>query len=158
MNELREKMEFFKTSKEKAKVLAEYLSNTFEGVEKNDIAVLFEKAGALSFVYPENLKSCAVPIDEKSTAGKTYKNQKTFIFNKFAEVSHISLFEKFVKDDNLNTLPIQKIISTPILKEGKIIGVVQVSRKGKSSKDCINFTKEDGLKVLEILKSVVDLF
>jgi hypothetical protein len=158
MNELKEKMNFFKSPEEKAKALAEYLSEIFNGVEKNDIAVLFEKAGALSFVYPDNLKSCAVPIDEKSTAGKTFKNQKTFIFNKFPEVSHISLFEKFVKDENSKTLPIQKIISTPILKNGKTIGVVQVSRKGKASKDCADFTKEDGLKVLKVLKSIIDLF
>lgn len=157
MENLKSSLISAKTLTERAEILANFLSKEFK-VNVEDIAILMEKLGALSFIWPSTLASCAVPIDLKSTAGKTFKEKKTFIFNKFAEVEHVSLFEKFVKDENFNTLPIQKIISAPFTKNTGIIGVIQVSRKGKSPLDCVDFNKDDGLKILELLKQVSGIF
>lgn len=157
MDNLKESITSAKSISQKGEILADFLANQFN-VNKEDIAILFEKVGALSFIWPFTLNNCAVPIDEKSTAGKTYCQKKTFIFNKFVEVAHVSLFEKFVKDENQKSLPIQKIISTPITINGEVKGVLQISRKGASPSECRDFVKEDGIKVLEVLKEVGSLF
>ena len=48
---------------------------------------------------------------------------------------------------------IQKIISAPILSEGKVIGVIQISRKGSSAVEAgPDFTPDDLGKVLAICK------
>jgi len=157
MENLKSSVSSAKSQGQKVGLLVNYLANYFK-VSENEIAILFEKVGALSFSWPRTLDNCALPIDEKSTAGKTFKNKKTFIYNKFADTEHVSLFEQFVKEDSAKHLPIQKIISTPFVKEGKVIGVVQVSRKGSDKKSCEDFNKDDGLKVLEVLKNIANSF
>jgi GAF domain-containing protein len=68
-------------------------------------------------------------------------------------VKHVSLFEavKLTGDegDALERMPIQKIMSVPVQSGGKVMGVVQVSRKGPdASLAGADFTAHD-LKQLE---------
>jgi hypothetical protein len=50
-------------------------------------------------------------------------------------VPHASVFEGVPVAEALRADPIQKIMSSPILQGNKSLGVVQVSRKGKSPTD-----------------------
>ena len=74
-------------------------------------------------------------------------------------MKHVSLFESVklgTREDNQASEPIQKIMSVPVSQlGGKIVGVIQVSRKGlDSSLAGGDFTSED-LKRLEQAATVV---
>jgi hypothetical protein len=80
------------------------------------------------------------------------RDSRPDIVNNFSNVRHASVFEG-VKAESLNTSAIQKIISAPILADGKVIGVIQISRKaatlGEAGPD---FTSDDLGKILAICK------
>jgi hypothetical protein len=50
-------------------------------------------------------------------------------------VRHASVFEAVPIAKEMRSEPIQKIISSPIMLSGRVIGVLQVSRKGKAATD-----------------------
>lgn len=50
-------------------------------------------------------------------------------------VPHASVFEAVPIAEERRGDPIQKIMSSPILASGKVVGVLQVSRKGKAASD-----------------------
>jgi GAF domain-containing protein len=61
-------------------------------------------------------------------AARTVRDSRPEIVNNLAAVRHASVFEG-IRDESLNVSAIQRIISAPILAEGKVIGVIQISRK-----------------------------
>ena len=72
--------------------------------------------------------------------------------NNFSNVRHASVFEG-VKAESLNASTIQKIISAPILADGKVIGVIQISRKAPTLAEAgPDFTSDDLAKILAICK------
>ena len=63
---------------------------------------------------------------------------------------HATVFEA-VKAATTSGESIQKIISAPILNDGKVVGVIQISRKGESAATAgPDFTTEDLAKVQAI--------
>jgi hypothetical protein len=60
------------------------------------------------------------------------------------------------EDKSLEQMPIQKIMSVPVAdREGRVVGVVQISRKGLDSSGAgADFTNED-LKQLELAADIV---
>jgi hypothetical protein len=125
-------------------------------VSRNEVAMLRVEKGSLRFVFPPELRAAGViPMSSSAVAARTVSTGTSLLSNSFARVKHASLFESVklgVADDNSGSeqMPIQKIMSVPISQaEGKVIGVVQVSRKGlDSSLAGVDFTGED-LKRLE---------
>jgi hypothetical protein len=72
--------------------------------------------------------------------------------NNFAAVRHASVFEG-VKIGSEAAEPIQKIISAPILANGRVVGIIQVSRKGLNAMTAgPDFTANDLGKVLALCK------
>ncbi len=76
-------------------------------------------------------------------------------------VKHVSLFEAVklgaeTEDRSQEQMPIQKIMSVPVVSsEGKVMGVVQVSRKGLDASIAgADFTGDD-LKQLEQAAEVI---
>jgi hypothetical protein len=89
-------------------------------VKSDEVAILAvcEKSRHLYFLLPQALRNVGhIPLSSTSE-----------IVNNFAAVRHASGFEG-VRDESLNASAIQRIISAPILAEGKVIGVIQISRK-----------------------------
>jgi GAF domain-containing protein len=79
---------------------------------------------------------------------------KPEIVNHFYAVPHASVFEGVPVSETERGEPIQKIMSSPIMIGGKAIGVVQVSRKGKSTADAgADFTPQQ----LQMLKTISDV-
>jgi len=94
--------------------------------------------GLLKFVLPEELKTAgAIPVSSSaSIAARTASTKKAEVFNTFAKIKHARVFEtvKLVcpedteKDEQSQ---IQKLMSVPVLdSENKVLGVIQVCRKG----------------------------
>jgi hypothetical protein len=106
----------------------------------------------LHFVVPEALKNVGfIPLSSKTAlAARTTRESRPEIINDFTSVKHASVFEG-VKFAAADAELIQKIISAPILSGDRVVGVIQISRKGANSKVAgPDFTSEDLGKVLAL--------
>jgi len=126
-------------------------------VRRCEVALLRLEKNSLRFVFPVELRTAGVlPLSGTAVAARTAATRTPLLSNTFMRVRHVSLFEA-VKlageeedDKRLEQMPIQKIMSVPVVQAGgKVMGVVQVSRKGAdASLAGADFTAED-LKRLE---------
>lgn len=116
-------------------LLVTTLSRVF-GVDINEVALyrLDEERSVLKFLWPEKLKHVgAIPYSSfDSLAARTAREGIILIENAFAAQRHANAFEKVRLASGIAAppKPIQKIISAPIFSEEKVIGVIQLSRKG----------------------------
>ncbi len=126
------------------------------GVNTDEVAVLgvSHKWRHLHFIVPVALKNVGfIPLTSNSAlAARTVRDSRPEINNNFSVARHASVFEG-VKTATTSGESIQKIVSAPILCEGKVVGVMQVSRKGTSTSNAgPDFTAEDLGKVLAICR------
>jgi len=123
-------------------------------VQRNEVALLRVEKGSLRFVFPAELRAAGViPITGSAVAARTASTGTPLLSNSFARVKHVSLFEsvKLGEGEQITEQPpIQKIMSVPVTQSGgKVVGVVQISRKGLDpSLAGADFTGGD-LKLLE---------
>jgi hypothetical protein len=125
-------------------------------VRRSEVALLRLDKGSLRFIYPPELRSAGVlPLSGSAVAARTAATRTPLLSNAFMRVKHVSLFEAVKlgaveEDRSQDQMPIQKIMSVPVAPSGgKVMGVVQVSRKGlDASLSGADFTAED-LKQLE---------
>lgn len=125
-------------------------------VKSEEVAILAvsNRWRHLHFLVPHVLKNVGfIPLTSNSAlAARTARDSRPEINNNFSAVRHASVFEG-VKAATMTGEPIQKIISAPILFEGKVVGVMQVSRKGHSAASAgPDFTPEELGRVLAICK------
>jgi hypothetical protein len=126
------------------------------GVKPDEVAILglSSKWRHLYFLVPEALKNVGhIPLSSTSAlAARTARDSRPEIVNNFASVRHASVFEG-VKTSPESAEVIQKIISAPILSGEKVLGIIQISRKGPSPKNAgPDFTPGDLGKVLALCK------
>jgi hypothetical protein len=120
-------------------------------VRRSEVALLRLEKGSLRFIYPPELRSAGVlPLSGSAVAARTAATRTPLLSNAFMRVKHVSLFEAVKlgaveEDRSQDQMPIQKIMSVPVaLSGGKVIGVVQISRKGlDASVSGADFTAED---------------
>ncbi|HKV25657.1 MAG TPA: GAF domain-containing protein [Candidatus Acidoferrum sp.] len=108
----------------------------------------------LHFLVPQSLKQVGfIPLSSTSAiAAKTARESRPEILNTFASIRHATVFEG-VKIAGETSELIQKMISAPILSGEKVVGVIQVSRKGSSPKDAgPDFTADDLGRILALCK------
>ncbi len=124
-------------------------------VRRSEVALLRLEKGSLRFIFPPELRSAGVlPLTGSAVAARTAATCTPLLSNAFMRVKHVSLFEAVKlgageEDRSQEQMPIQKIISVPVVRSGNVMGVVQVSRKGlDASLAGADFTGED-LKQLE---------
>jgi hypothetical protein len=131
-------------------------------VQQTEVALLRLDGGLLQFIYPEELRTAgSIPISSSSIAAHTAISKKSEIFNNFARVKHASIFEtvKLGESEGVNTsepLPIQKLMSAPVVDENaKVLGVIQISRKGSEASFAgADFSRED-LHELEMAAGIL---
>jgi hypothetical protein len=94
-----------------------------------------------------------IPLSSTSAiAARTARESRPDIINNFASVRHATVFEG-VKIGGESSELIQKMISAPILSGDKVVGVIQVSRKGPNlSIAGPDFSADDLGKVLALCK------
>jgi hypothetical protein len=133
------------------------------GVRPTEVALMRLEKGLLSFVYPEQLKTAgSIPVSSSSAvAAHTASTKKTELFNAFVKVKHASIFEsvKLVQPEDTDPTEqntIQKLMSAPVLDaQRKVLGVIQVCRKGYDPANAgPDFTLDD-LQQLELAAKVV---
>jgi hypothetical protein len=103
------------------------------GVKTDEVAILgvSRRWRHLHFLVPEALKNVGfIPLSSNSAlAARTARDNRADIENNFTVARHATVFES-VKIAGDATEAIQKIMSAPISADGKVVGVIQVSRKG----------------------------
>jgi len=135
--------------------LAERIAKSL-GVKTEEVAILAvsTKWRHLHFLVPQALKNVGfIPLSSPSAlAARTARENRTEMDNRFHETRHASVFEG-VKTETLRAEAIQKIVSAPITTDGKVVGVIQVSRKGTSAAlSGADFTSDDVNKVNAICR------
>jgi hypothetical protein len=126
------------------------------GVKHDEVALmgLSTRWRHLHFLVPESLKHVGfIPLSSTTAvAAKTARESRPEIINNFSSVRHATVFEG-VKIGGETSEIIQKMISAPILCGDKVVGVIQISRKGHdvgaAGRD---FTPDDLGKVLALCK------
>ena len=106
-------------------------------VKTDEIAILqlSPDSGILKFLYPLALRKVGtIPMTTAhSLAVRTARDKRPEMINNFPAHKHPTIFEAVnLEEKGQEKQPIQKIMSAPLLLESKAVGVIQVSRKGKS--------------------------
>ena len=105
-------------------------------VKADEVAILgvSNRWRHLHFLVPYALKNVGfIPLTSNSAlAARTVRENKPEVNNNFTAMRHASVFEG-VRATTTTGESIQKIISAPIVNEGKVVGVMQVSRKGENA-------------------------
>lgn len=113
----------------------ELISRNF-GVQVHEVAILglTPDERSLRFLAPDNLRIVGqIPLSStNSLAARTVREKRPELINHFTVVPHASVFEAVPIVDEMRGDPIQKIMSSPIVLGNQVVGVVQVSRKGKT--------------------------
>ena len=116
--------------------IAQQLSKLFS-VKQDEVALLqlSENGAILGFLYPVKLRKIgSIPMTTtNSLAVRTVRDKRPEMINNFPAQKHPTVFESVALDPKVQEKqPIQKIMSAPLILDGKPVGVVQISRKGKS--------------------------
>lgn len=127
------------------------------GVKIDEVAIMgvSTRWRHLYFLVPEALKNVGyIPLSSNSAlAARTARESRPEIVNNFATVRHASVFEGIKSTGESSTDAIQKIISAPILSEGRVVGIIQISRKGTNAMNAgPDFTADELGKVLALCK------
>jgi hypothetical protein len=135
--------------------LAEKIAKELQ-VKVDEVAILAvsNRWRHLHFLVPEALKNVGfIPLTSNSAlAARTARESRGEINNNFAAVRHASVFEG-VKATATTGESIQKIISAPIMCEGKVVGVMQISRKAGSLEEAgADFSAEDLEEVVALCR------
>lgn len=136
--------------------VVKYLAGVY-GAKVDEVALLFLTSDGkhLRFAAPRKFFDLGtIPITKRDSIAVTIFGRKTGeAINNVPMVKHVSFFESVKLRDR--AVPIQKMITVPILHEGKAIGVAQVSRKGENAADAgPDFTAADVNRAQEIFESV----
>ena len=125
-------------------------------VKSDEVAILgvSNRWRHLHFLLPTALKNVGfIPLTSNSAlAAKTVRESRPEINNEFAKMRHATVFEG-VKGATTTGETIQKVISAPILNEGNVVGVMQVSRKAENATSAgPDFSADDLGKVLALCR------
>ncbi len=125
---------------------AEAIAKGF-GVKPDEVGILTltGKNKFLKFLIPEKLQAVGtIPLTSTGAlAARTARDKRAEITNTFVTSRHATVFEG-VPLGRRHDEPIQKIMSAPILWDEKVLGVVQISRKGRTPTDAgPDFSQQD---------------
>ena len=105
-------------------------------VKPDEVAILrmAPTGKQLEFIVPERLgKVGTIPMTSTNAlAVRTARDRRAEFVNNFTAATHPTVFEAVRLSKEAGD-PIQKILSVPVVVEGKTVGVLQISRKGKTT-------------------------
>ncbi len=136
--------------------VVKYVSAAF-GTKTDEVAVLLltEDRKHLRFAAPRRFADLGtIPITKRdSIAVAIFHRKAGEAINNVPMVRHVSFFESVKLRDRV--VPIQKMITVPILRGGEAVGVAQISRKGESPAEAgPDFTPADVKRADEIFRAV----
>jgi hypothetical protein len=131
------------------------------GVKADEVAVLrlAKQEKCLHFILPTQLRGIGtIPLSSSSAlAARTARERKPEVLNAFAGARHASVFEGVPMGRRADEA-IQKIMSAPVMSGSEVLGVVQISRKGRSQKEAGPDFSRGNLKALAELMPTIARF
>jgi GAF domain-containing protein len=131
------------------------------GVKSDEVAILaLDSTGKhLSFLVPEKLKAVGtIPVNSTTAlVARTARDRRPDILNQFAGSRHASVFEGVPLGRREGEM-IQKIMSVPIVSGENVVGVVQISRKGRTQQEAGADFGSGDLRVLQELSATLAQF
>ena len=127
------------------------------GAKNDEVAILFLTTDEkhLRFVAPRKFADLGtIPITKRDSIAVTIFARKTGeALNNVPMVKHVAFFESVKLRDR--PVPIQKMITVPILHDGDAVGVAQVSRKGETAAEAgPDFSSTDVRRAQEVFEVV----
>ena len=128
------------------------------GAKNDEVAILVLTSDQmhLRFAAPRKFADLGtIPISKRdSIAVNVLARKAGEAMNNVPMVKHVSFFES-VKIRDRPAVPIQKMITVPILLRGEVVGVAQVSRKGDSAAEAgPDFTQSDVDKAQDLFSRI----
>ncbi len=116
------------------KLVSELAKNFQVKMDEVAILALTHNASVLSFLYPFKLQKVgSIPMTSAaSLAVRTVREKRPEMINNFPAQKHPTIFEAVELSSETKGNPIQKIMSAPLIVDGKSVGVIQICRKGKT--------------------------
>jgi hypothetical protein len=167
LSELSEILQAMAAQKDKVKDRRELLLDMGErvvkavsqefGCKQEEVAVLLLSADGkhLRFIAPRLFASLGtIPTTKRdSIAVGVLSRRSGEVINNVPTVKRVSFFESIkVKD---KPLPIQKMVTTPLVAHGHVVGVAEISRKGEAVRDAgPDFTPADLRRAQEIFDGI----
>lgn len=113
----------------------------FFGVKQEEIGILRLEKESLVFVHPVKLHNVGrIPLNSPAVAARTIHSKRPEIINSFARARHATFFEMVdltgkpgqpgQKKPSKEERIIQKLMSVPVVAANKVVGVIQICRKG----------------------------
>jgi len=170
MRELQEILQAMLAQRDKIKNRHELLLDMGERVVKvvsqefsckqEEVAVLLLSSDGrhLRFVAPRRFAELgSIPTSKRdSIAVGVLSKRSGDVINNVPMVKHVSFFESIKLKDK--PIPIQKMVTTPLLVKGQPVGVVEISRKGETSREAgPDFTPADLRHVQEVFEGIAPL-
>ncbi len=135
-----------KSPMERVEIIAGSLGAAF-GAGSDEVAIFsFDKSREmLVFIWPHSLKSVgSIPMNaHRCLVAKTAIEKRGGLDNSFVSTPHLYMFEHFLSEKE-KRVPIQKIMSVPVMSGDNLKGVVQIARKGPDRENAgADFTTSD---------------
>jgi hypothetical protein len=139
-----------------AERVVKHVSSAFSA-KPDEVAILILTTDLkhLRFVAPRQfLELGTIPITKRdSIAVNVFGKKVGEVLNNVPMVKHVAFFESVKLRDKV--VPIQKMITVPILASGAVAGVAQISRKGESPAQAgPDFTPRDVAKAQDLFAAV----
>ena len=136
--------------------VVKYVAGAF-GAKTDEVAILFLTSDGkhLRFVAPRRFSDLGtIPVTKRDSIAVNIFGRKTGeAMNNVPMVKHVAFFESVKLRDR--PVPIQKMITVPILMNGEAVGVAQVSRKGETPGDAgPDFSGADVKKAQDLFQTV----
>lgn len=128
------------------------------GLRPDEVAILLlvDQARLLKFVHPPELAKGGenlVPVTIPSLASQALQRRQAVIENDVPRARHVFAYEGLFG----SRLPIQKMLSLPLIHGQAVLGVIQVSRRAPSRAEAGNdFTAADAAKLQEVIRSYLE--
>jgi hypothetical protein len=127
------------------------------GAKADEVAILFLTSDEkhLRFLAPRKFADLgSIPVTKRDSIAVNILGKKAGeAMNNVPMVKHVAFFESVKLRDR--AVPIQKMITVPILHQGKAVGVAQLSRKGETPSEAgPDFSAADVKRVQELFEAV----
>ena len=127
------------------------------GCKTDEVAILILTTDGkhLRFVAPRRFNELGtIPVTKRDSIAVSILSKKAGeAMNNVPMVKHVAFFESVKLRDRV--VPIQKMITVPILNRGNAIGVAQISRKGETPGETgPDFTVADVRKAQEFFEAL----
>jgi hypothetical protein len=127
------------------------------GVKADEVAILLVTSDGrhLRFVSPRQFAELGtIPVTKRDSIAVNILGKRAGeALNNVPQVRHVAFFESIKLRDR--PVPIQKMITVPILNRGDAVGVAQISRKGETPGGAgPDFSASDVQKAQDVFESV----